>query len=72
MNICCQRISFFKGFRKAISFHYAASECEYINVKGTTQENVATEVEENLKRLGLELDFNVSPPLDLFWGNNER
>ena len=27
-----------KGFRKAISCHYAASECEYIEVVGTIQE----------------------------------
>jgi phytanoyl-CoA hydroxylase len=34
------------GFRKAISCHYAASECEYIEVEGTLQENYKREVEE--------------------------
>lgn len=33
------------GFRKAISCHYAASECEYIDVTGTIQEEYKNEVE---------------------------
>uniref|UniRef100_A0A1A8SM55 Phytanoyl-CoA dioxygenase, peroxisomal n=1 Tax=Nothobranchius rachovii TaxID=451742 RepID=A0A1A8SM55_9TELE len=33
-----------KGFRKAISCHYASSDCYYIDVKGTTQENIENEV----------------------------
>lgn len=33
-----------RGFRKAISCHYASSSCEYINVEGTNQENIANEV----------------------------
>ncbi|KAK7895963.1 hypothetical protein WMY93_021288 [Mugilogobius chulae] len=33
-----------KGFRKAISCHYAAADCYYIDVKGTTQENIEQEV----------------------------
>ncbi|KAF4522302.1 hypothetical protein B566_EDAN011012 [Ephemera danica] len=40
--------------KKAISCHYAASECEYIDVKGTTQENIALEIEEIMKKRGLE------------------
>ncbi|KAK7129698.1 hypothetical protein R3I94_009349 [Phoxinus phoxinus] len=35
-----------KGFRKAISCHYASSDCYYIDVKGTTQENISNEVKE--------------------------
>ncbi|XP_038594232.1 phytanoyl-CoA dioxygenase, peroxisomal [Micropterus salmoides] len=35
-----------QGFRKAISCHYASADCYYIDVRGTTQENIATEVEE--------------------------
>jgi len=35
-----------KGFRKAISCHYAASDCHFIDVKGTTQENIEKEIEE--------------------------
>ncbi|XP_066993380.2 phytanoyl-CoA dioxygenase, peroxisomal [Anabrus simplex] len=46
-----------EGFRKAISCHYAASECEYIDVRGTTQENIAKEVEEMAKVKGFEIDF---------------
>lgn len=33
-----------KGYRKAISCHYANSMCEYIDVVGTTQETIKTEV----------------------------
>lgn len=35
-----------QGFRKAISCHYAAADCYYIDVKGTTQENIENEVNE--------------------------
>ncbi|RXN25708.1 phytanoyl- peroxisomal [Labeo rohita] len=35
-----------KGFRKAISCHYASSDCYYIDVNGTTQENISNEVKE--------------------------
>lgn len=44
-------------FRKAISCHYAGSECNYIDVHGTTQENIAEEVEELAKRRGVDADF---------------
>ncbi len=38
---------------QAISTHYASSDCEYINVAGTTQEVVSKEVQEVIKkRLG--------------------
>lgn len=48
-------------FRKAISCHYAASECEYIDVRGTSQENIAKEVEELARKRGVEdLEFKVS------------
>lgn len=41
------------GFRKAISCHYASSNCEYIDVKGTSQENIEKEVAEiAVKRIG--------------------
>ena len=33
-----------KGYRKAISCHYASSDCRYIDVKGTLQEDLANEV----------------------------
>ncbi|KAM7377988.1 hypothetical protein PAMA_013072 [Pampus argenteus] len=35
-----------QGFRKAISCHYAGAECYYIDVNGTTQENIEKEVKE--------------------------
>lgn len=43
------------GFRKAISCHYASSDCYYIDVKGTIQENIEKEVAEIAqKRYGVE------------------
>jgi len=45
-----------KGFRKAISCHFAASECEYIDVRGTIQENLANEILEVARKKGLEVD----------------
>lgn len=47
------------GFRKAISCHYSASDVQYIDVRGTSQENISKEVEEIAKRRGMELDFQV-------------
>lgn len=35
-----------KGFRKAISSHYANSNCHFIDVRGTIQANIAKEIEE--------------------------
>ncbi|KAJ9582219.1 hypothetical protein L9F63_003429, partial [Diploptera punctata] len=46
-----------KQMEEAISCHYAASECEYIDVQGTTQENIAKEIEEMARHKGLVLDF---------------
>lgn len=47
------------GFRKAISCHYSSAEMQYIDVRGTSQENIAKEVEEIAKRRGMELEFQV-------------
>ena len=33
-----------QGFRKAISCHFAGANCHYIDVKGTSQENIEKEV----------------------------
>jgi len=38
------------NFRKAISTHYAASECEYIDTTGTSQETIAEEVKKIAQR----------------------
>ncbi|KAE8281705.1 Phytanoyl-CoA dioxygenase, peroxisomal [Larimichthys crocea] len=35
-----------QGFRKAISCHYASADCYYIDVMGTTQENIEKEVKD--------------------------
>lgn len=46
---------------QAISCHYAGADCYYIDVKGTTQENIEKEVEEIAARkyaLG-EITFKV-------------
>jgi phytanoyl-CoA hydroxylase len=45
------------NFRKAISCHYATSNLEYIDVKGTTQENIAKEVEDIAARRGFSIDY---------------
>ncbi|XP_074124725.1 phytanoyl-CoA dioxygenase, peroxisomal [Sminthopsis crassicaudata] len=39
-----------EGFRKAISCHYASSDCFYTDVKGTSQENIEKELQELSKR----------------------
>ncbi|KAM9845642.1 LOW QUALITY PROTEIN: phytanoyl-CoA dioxygenase, peroxisomal [Aulostomus maculatus] len=39
-----------QGFRKAISCHYASADCYYIDVKGTTQENIEDEVKDLASR----------------------
>ncbi|CAL4125953.1 unnamed protein product, partial [Meganyctiphanes norvegica] len=52
-----------QNFRKAISCHYAGSECDYIDIRGTTQENIASEVEDIARRRGIDgLTFK-----DLIW-----
>ena len=40
------------GFRKSISTHYASAKCYYIDVRGTSQEDIAEEIEEMLKKYG--------------------
>jgi len=44
-----------KGYRKAISCHYASSHCNYIDVKGTSQEEIAAEIEEMALKKGMPL-----------------
>lgn len=55
-----------KGFRKAISCHYASNDCYFIDVEGTTQENIAKEVEEVMMRRGIRLKYNE------FWKLRQR
>ncbi|CAJ0952458.1 unnamed protein product [Ranitomeya imitator] len=48
------------GFRKAISCHYASSDCYYIDVKGTFQENIEKEIVELAKkRYGMDSDISL-------------
>lgn len=47
-----------KGFRKAISCHYASSECDYIDVIGTLQEDFKNEIEVvAMKKYGQKVDI---------------
>ncbi|XP_030071556.1 phytanoyl-CoA dioxygenase, peroxisomal [Microcaecilia unicolor] len=39
-----------EGFRKAISCHYASSDCNYIDVGGTSQENIASEIKQIVEK----------------------
>ena len=54
-------------FRKAISCHYAASDCHYIDVRGTSQESIAKEVEDVAKRKGL-----TKVPFEMVWHIKSR
>lgn len=48
-----------KGYRKAISCHYATASCDFIDVAGTTQSSIADEVEDIVKkRLGSGVEFD--------------
>ncbi|XP_050554393.1 probable phytanoyl-CoA dioxygenase isoform X5 [Spodoptera frugiperda] len=41
-----------KNYRKAITFHFANSSCEYIDLRGTVQEHLAKEVEAHTVKMG--------------------
>ncbi|XP_043194893.1 phytanoyl-CoA dioxygenase, peroxisomal-like isoform X2 [Amphibalanus amphitrite] len=45
-----------QGFRKAISCHFAASECHYIDVRGTSQQSLADEVMKLAEKRGISVD----------------
>ncbi|XP_063919037.1 phytanoyl-CoA dioxygenase, peroxisomal-like [Zophobas morio] len=49
--------NFTKRFRKAISCHYADSNCSFFDVKGTVQENVAVEIMDLLSKFGYSGNF---------------
>lgn len=55
-----------RGFRKAISCHFASADCQYIDVKGTSQEMIEEEITDLANKLwGLkteDLDMKVSDP----------
>uniref|UniRef100_A0A8C3VQB7 Phytanoyl-CoA dioxygenase, peroxisomal n=1 Tax=Catagonus wagneri TaxID=51154 RepID=A0A8C3VQB7_9CETA len=48
-----------QGFRKAISCHFAASDCEYIEIKGTSQEKIGREIEDLAYKLHGLQDLSV-------------
>ncbi|KAL8207447.1 UNVERIFIED_CONTAM: hypothetical protein K2H54_056656 [Gekko kuhli] len=49
-----------EGFRKAISCHYASGDCDYIDVKGTTQEKIEDEMIEIARR-----KYGVNSPITM-------
>lgn len=60
------------GFRKAISCHYAASECEYIDVTGSIQESYKIEVEELMKKKFADKIGNKKPDINDLWRIKSR
>ncbi|KAJ3649000.1 hypothetical protein Zmor_020776 [Zophobas morio] len=46
-----------KRLRKSVSCHYADSNCYFIDVKGTVQENVGTEVVDAISKYGYSCSF---------------
>jgi len=54
-------------FRKAISCHYANANCHYIDVKGTSQEEIAKEVDIIAKKKGL-----TEVPYEMIWHIKSR
>ncbi|XP_075221273.1 phytanoyl-CoA dioxygenase, peroxisomal-like isoform X1 [Lycorma delicatula] len=46
-----------KGFRKAIICHFASTDCYFIDVTGTIQENIRKEVEEVAQKRGYNMNF---------------
>ena len=46
------------NFRKAISCHFCSSDSYFIDVRGTTQESLAREIEEAAARKGFRLEFD--------------
>lgn len=45
------------SYRKAMTCHYASSECRYIDVAGTAQEGIAAHMEAELRRRGGDLSY---------------
>lgn len=55
------------GFRKAISCHYAASECDYIDVRNTSQEIIQEEIRELARKRGVDV-----PDMKYIWQLKSR
>lgn len=47
-----------KGFRKAISCHYASGDCNFVDVEGSVQELIKNEIEKVAKsKIGFDVSF---------------
>ncbi|KAM3958018.1 uncharacterized protein ACR2FA_007970 [Aphomia sociella] len=46
-----------KSCRKSLTCHFMDTNCEYINVRGTVQDVLVKEVEEEMKRIGFDISF---------------
>lgn len=46
------------GYRKAISAHFASTDCEYGEMSGTIQADIAAEIEAMARRKGMPVSFN--------------
>ncbi|KRT82864.1 hypothetical protein AMK59_4125, partial [Oryctes borbonicus] len=46
------------GFRKVISIHFAESNCEIIDVRGTSQQHIAEEVERIFRKRGYSVKYS--------------
>lgn len=54
----CETIKFFKCC--VVEKTSSSADMQYIDIRGTSQENIAKEVEEIAKRRGMELEFQVN------------
>ncbi len=52
-----KQLNFFK--RRVVVKTSSSADMQYIDIRGTSQENIAKEVEEIAKRRGMELEFQV-------------
>ncbi len=55
-----KQLNFFK--RRVVVKTSSSADMQYIDIRGTSQENIAKEVEEIAKRRGMELEFQVNSP----------
>jgi len=64
-----------QGFRKAISCHYASSDCQYIDVKGTSQEWLMEEMQEMRRKIikkyaGVDVELKDSDIREIWKGKS--
>lgn len=62
----CERVCV---YFQAISCHYASADCYYIDVEGTTQENIEKEVKEiaarkyDMGKISFKVRFHIAFPI---------